>query len=190
MIFEQIVTGGCLSYLVGCPETCIGALIDHQNVFSVLLEEEMILATVRMELCQRACYRAITEDWDHSHLAEAHLLAEKLTRRPSVITHELEGTLEGVSWKMSRLEWLIDVLTKKRDLTPEEHTLAYDLMGTPFLERTAEFDTTRVDETLSDLKQELERVRSRHDNVLLPGREEDKNTAMLGIPVWKFGADP
>jgi len=30
MIFEQIVTGGCLSYLVGCPETCIGALIDPE----------------------------------------------------------------------------------------------------------------------------------------------------------------
>jgi glyoxylase-like metal-dependent hydrolase (beta-lactamase superfamily II)/rhodanese-related sulfurtransferase len=30
MIFEQIVTGGCLSYLIGCPETCIGALIDPE----------------------------------------------------------------------------------------------------------------------------------------------------------------
>jgi glyoxylase-like metal-dependent hydrolase (beta-lactamase superfamily II) len=30
MIFEQIATGGCQSYLVGCPETCIGALIDPE----------------------------------------------------------------------------------------------------------------------------------------------------------------
>jgi glyoxylase-like metal-dependent hydrolase (beta-lactamase superfamily II) len=30
MIFEQIATGGCQSYLIGCPETCVGALIDPE----------------------------------------------------------------------------------------------------------------------------------------------------------------
>jgi len=30
MIFEQIVAGGCQSYLVGCPETCAAAVIDPQ----------------------------------------------------------------------------------------------------------------------------------------------------------------
>ena len=30
MIFEQIATGGCQSYLVGCPETCAAALIDPE----------------------------------------------------------------------------------------------------------------------------------------------------------------
>jgi glyoxylase-like metal-dependent hydrolase (beta-lactamase superfamily II)/rhodanese-related sulfurtransferase len=31
MIFEQIFTGGCRSYLIGCPEMCVGALIDPQT---------------------------------------------------------------------------------------------------------------------------------------------------------------
>jgi glyoxylase-like metal-dependent hydrolase (beta-lactamase superfamily II)/rhodanese-related sulfurtransferase len=31
MIFEQIATGGCQAYLVGCAETCAAALIDPQN---------------------------------------------------------------------------------------------------------------------------------------------------------------
>jgi hypothetical protein len=31
MIFEQIATGGCHSYLVGCTESCAAALIDPQN---------------------------------------------------------------------------------------------------------------------------------------------------------------
>jgi glyoxylase-like metal-dependent hydrolase (beta-lactamase superfamily II)/rhodanese-related sulfurtransferase len=31
MIFEQIATGGCQSYLVGCPTTCVAALIDPEN---------------------------------------------------------------------------------------------------------------------------------------------------------------
>lgn len=30
MILEQIATGGCQSYLVGCPDTCAAALIDPQ----------------------------------------------------------------------------------------------------------------------------------------------------------------
>jgi glyoxylase-like metal-dependent hydrolase (beta-lactamase superfamily II)/rhodanese-related sulfurtransferase len=30
MIFEQVATGGCQSYLLGCPETCAGALIDPE----------------------------------------------------------------------------------------------------------------------------------------------------------------
>ncbi|HEY4646526.1 MAG TPA: MBL fold metallo-hydrolase [Steroidobacteraceae bacterium] len=30
MIFEQVVTGGCQSYLIGCGETCAAALIDPE----------------------------------------------------------------------------------------------------------------------------------------------------------------
>jgi glyoxylase-like metal-dependent hydrolase (beta-lactamase superfamily II)/rhodanese-related sulfurtransferase len=30
MLFEQIATGGCQSYLIGCPDTCAGALIDPE----------------------------------------------------------------------------------------------------------------------------------------------------------------
>ena len=30
MIFEQVATGGCQSYLVGCADTCAGALIDPE----------------------------------------------------------------------------------------------------------------------------------------------------------------
>ncbi|HEY1929869.1 MAG TPA: MBL fold metallo-hydrolase [Caulobacteraceae bacterium] len=31
MIFEQVATGGCRSYLIGCAESCLGALIDPQT---------------------------------------------------------------------------------------------------------------------------------------------------------------
>ena len=30
MIFEQIATGGCQSYLIGCPDACVAALIDPE----------------------------------------------------------------------------------------------------------------------------------------------------------------
>lgn len=31
MIFEQVATGGCQSYLIGCTDSCAAALIDPQN---------------------------------------------------------------------------------------------------------------------------------------------------------------
>jgi glyoxylase-like metal-dependent hydrolase (beta-lactamase superfamily II)/rhodanese-related sulfurtransferase len=31
MIFEQVATGGCQSYLIGCADTCAGALIDPET---------------------------------------------------------------------------------------------------------------------------------------------------------------
>ena len=30
MIFEQIATGGCQSYLIGCADTCAAAVIDPE----------------------------------------------------------------------------------------------------------------------------------------------------------------
>ncbi len=30
MLFETVATGGCRSYLVGCPQTCAAALIDPE----------------------------------------------------------------------------------------------------------------------------------------------------------------
>jgi glyoxylase-like metal-dependent hydrolase (beta-lactamase superfamily II)/rhodanese-related sulfurtransferase len=30
VLIEQIATGGCQSYLIGCPDTCVGALIDPE----------------------------------------------------------------------------------------------------------------------------------------------------------------
>ena len=30
MIFEEVRAGGCLSYLVGCPETCSAVLVDPE----------------------------------------------------------------------------------------------------------------------------------------------------------------
>ena len=38
MIFEQIATGGCQSYLIGCADTCVGALIDPEIRQGALVE--------------------------------------------------------------------------------------------------------------------------------------------------------
>ena len=46
MIFEQIPTGGCQSYLVGCDETCAAALIDPE-----LSQIDRYLALAASEAC-------------------------------------------------------------------------------------------------------------------------------------------
>ncbi len=30
MVFEPVATGGCRSYLIGCADTCAGAVIDAE----------------------------------------------------------------------------------------------------------------------------------------------------------------
>jgi glyoxylase-like metal-dependent hydrolase (beta-lactamase superfamily II)/rhodanese-related sulfurtransferase len=47
MIFEQIRSGGCLSYLVACPETCAGVVVDpnldQQNRYLALAAEKGVV---------------------------------------------------------------------------------------------------------------------------------------------------
>ena len=42
MIFHQIRSGGCLSYIVGCDETCAAAVIDPE---ASQVDQYMALAT-------------------------------------------------------------------------------------------------------------------------------------------------
>ena len=42
MVFEQLQHEGCQSYLIGCPETCAGIVIDPE---SSLTERYLALAT-------------------------------------------------------------------------------------------------------------------------------------------------
>jgi glyoxylase-like metal-dependent hydrolase (beta-lactamase superfamily II)/rhodanese-related sulfurtransferase len=78
MIFEQIATGGCRSYLVGCAETCVGALIDPQVPE---IDHYLALAT---RLGVRIAYLIDT----HTH-ADHFSAAEQLSHRFSapVVMH-------------------------------------------------------------------------------------------------------
>ncbi len=80
MIFEQIETGGCRSYLVGCPDTCTAALIDPE---SSQLDRYLALAArdgLRI--------RTLIETHTHAdHFSASPLLARQLGAR--VAMHRL-----------------------------------------------------------------------------------------------------
>ncbi|HEX5048264.1 MAG TPA: MBL fold metallo-hydrolase [Gammaproteobacteria bacterium] len=71
MIFEQIATGGCQSYLIGCPETCVGALIDPE-----LRQVDRYQASAARDGLR---IRYIVDTHTHAdHFSAAHRLAELL----------------------------------------------------------------------------------------------------------------
>ena len=58
MIFEQIATGGCQSYLVGCADKCAAVLIDPEirqvNRYLALAAAVAGVATAALEVTLRA----------------------------------------------------------------------------------------------------------------------------------------
>jgi glyoxylase-like metal-dependent hydrolase (beta-lactamase superfamily II)/rhodanese-related sulfurtransferase len=78
MIFEEVSVGGCRSYLIGCAETCVGALIDPEA--SALDRYKGLAAkngvTVRF---------AVDTHTHADHFSGAHEIAEMLDAR--VVMH-------------------------------------------------------------------------------------------------------
>jgi glyoxylase-like metal-dependent hydrolase (beta-lactamase superfamily II)/rhodanese-related sulfurtransferase len=71
MIFEQIATGGCQSYVIGCPESCVGALIDPE-----LRQIDRYQASAARDGLR---IRYIVDTHTHAdHFSAAHRLAELL----------------------------------------------------------------------------------------------------------------
>ena len=71
MIFEQVATGGCQSYLVGCPETLSGALIDPE--ISQVDRYQALVARHGLHI------RYVIDTHTHAdHFSAAKQLAERL----------------------------------------------------------------------------------------------------------------
>jgi glyoxylase-like metal-dependent hydrolase (beta-lactamase superfamily II) len=71
MIFEQIATGGCQSYLVGCPDACAGVLIDPE-----LRQIDRYLASAARDGLR---IRYLIDTHTHAdHFSATHELARKL----------------------------------------------------------------------------------------------------------------
>jgi glyoxylase-like metal-dependent hydrolase (beta-lactamase superfamily II) len=71
VIFEQIATGGCQSYLVGCPDACVGVLIDPE-----LRQIDRYLASAARDGLR---IRYLIDTHTHAdHFSATHELARKL----------------------------------------------------------------------------------------------------------------
>ncbi len=78
MIFEQIVTGGCQSYLIGCPEGCVAALIDPE-----IRQIDRYLGTLQRDGLR---LRYVIDTHTHAdHFSAAHEIAKRLG--VPVVTH-------------------------------------------------------------------------------------------------------
>src|SRR6516225_8994680 len=78
MIFEQIVTGGCQSYLMGCPEGCVAALIDPE-----IRQIDRYLGTLQRDGLR---LRYVIDTHTHAdHFSAAHEIAKRLG--VAVVTH-------------------------------------------------------------------------------------------------------
>ena len=78
MIFEQIVTGGCQSYLVGCQEACVAALIDPE-----IRQIDRYLGALQRDGLR---LRYVIDTHTHAdHFSAAHEIAKRLG--VAVVTH-------------------------------------------------------------------------------------------------------
>ena len=78
MIFEQIATGGCQSYLVGCPDACVAALIDPE-----IRQMDRYLGTLQRDGVR---LRYVIDTHTHAdHFSAAHEIAKRLG--VPVVTH-------------------------------------------------------------------------------------------------------
>src|SRR6059036_2949768 len=65
MIFHQISTGGCQSYLLGCPRTCIAVLIERR-----IDQDGDACARAAEQIGLAAAGRDLVED--HPHASPCH----------------------------------------------------------------------------------------------------------------------
>jgi glyoxylase-like metal-dependent hydrolase (beta-lactamase superfamily II)/rhodanese-related sulfurtransferase len=80
VIFEQIATGGCQSYIVGCPDSCTAALIDPE-----LRQIDRYLASATRDGLR---IRYLVDTHTHAdHFSATHELGERL--RVPVVMHPL-----------------------------------------------------------------------------------------------------
>ncbi len=160
-----------------------GAKIDHDHALSLRYEDEIVLAAVRLDVARRARYLSITRRWDEDHEIEVLELAAKLPKDPKLVHRKLKRTVQGVTWLIEQLEEMLDILNEKGIFTTPQILLVLDLVGHPSKDRDLEFvpkDEPAARELLVD---EIARLRSRLEDVLIPLEEEEKEAAMLGVPV-------
>jgi len=82
MLFEQIRCGGCLSYLIGCDETCGAMLVDPHLE---LLDRYLVLAAERGMRIHYICETHTHAD----HFSAARELAKRLDAK--VVMHRLSA---------------------------------------------------------------------------------------------------
>src|SRR5262245_45504762 len=158
------------------------ARVRRSDNNSVRVEDEAVLASLRLDACRIAQRRRIEQNWDSDRQLAVLGLARELSERPEEASIRLEQMAHGAAWKLERWQALAVALEDHGAWTPEEITQALDLMGIPKNERPAPDAACDGETCRSLLDLHRERLQALKAEVLDPSDESERLEAMLGVP--------
>jgi hypothetical protein len=158
------------------------AKVDRLDGNSRRVEEEAVLASIRLDACRIAQRRRIEERWESDRQLAVLGLARELADDPEATGIRLEQTAHGAAWKLERWQGLADALDDHGAWTPGEIALALDLMGVPKGRRPSPDAVCDTETCRLLLNANRERLQALKAEVLDPSDESERLEAMLGVP--------
>jgi hypothetical protein len=112
--------------------------LKPQNPHQSWLVGQVAIASIRIDradrmerkLRDRQMLRAELA-WDDDRSLEVEELGSKISRRPPEVARKLKKTPQGCDWLMTRWAMLARSAEMNSSWTPEQTSLAFDLLGTP-----------------------------------------------------------
>jgi hypothetical protein len=151
------------------------AQFKPEGEYLLLLAGQAALASIRIERCQRM-ERGVRDKvslraeicWGDVERLDAICLGGSIAKAPEFVVEQLRQTLQGCEWLLGRWGLLANAAGSKTGWTPEQASLAFDLLGTP-LEFRSGF---KPGDPLAVARRMVDELVSRRD--LLAGLDEAK----------------
>jgi hypothetical protein len=109
-----------------------------QNEYHSWLVDKVAILSIRIDRCERIERRFrdrhsyLTEvGWEDDRRAQAETIGSRLQDRPAEVVEALRRTPQGCEWLMTRWAMLAYCADEKKEWTPDQVTLAFDLLATP-----------------------------------------------------------
>ncbi len=148
--------------------------------------EQMVVNSIRLERChqeesairlgesQRAAFC-----WDDDRRDEAAEIAGKLSKRPNLVSRQLQRTKQGAEWMIDCWRMLGKAHERNGEWTESQTALALDLLGTPIEFR----DDRTIDDPQATLAREIANLERRLTQSLNAFDEMERDAAIAGCPI-------
>ncbi|WP_435009653.1 hypothetical protein P12x_000909 [Tundrisphaera lichenicola] len=112
--------------------------LKPQNRFHAWLVDQVAVLSLRIDRCVRIERRVRDKialraelTWDDDEKLKAEILGGQIEKRPGEVVEGLGRTPQGCLWMMTRWAMLAHAADVKGCWTPDQTTLAFNLLGTP-----------------------------------------------------------